>query len=296
MIVNLSGDQDGSLRCAGGAAGRQRQGSGFSGGAGRSRSQKARGYKIHLSIKYFVGIRAGPKHNRLIHLHIGNVFFVDGDLRRYRSQVENLGDQVSFFHQLMRQLLQLERGRGHDAVGGAVDHQHATLLPQVALVGFELFDLRARRFDVFGARAAEKQIELVLGYGEIVAGRALQSSRILVLLARNKIFIKHFFDHGQPDLRVLEVVLRLGDVGFSDFDFVGRGTRYLHFEFGARFRKLRFGFFKSGARINVRELRNGLSFVDVIAFVHVDFIDHAIHGRAHIGVLDGQNVEWPTDS
>src|SRR5439155_1416441 len=87
-------------------------------------------------------------------------------------------------------------------------------------------------------------------------------------------------DHGQFDLGVLEVVLRLGDVGFSDFDFVGRGTCYLHFEFGAGFRKLRLRFFKSGARIDVRKLRDGLSFADVVAFVHVDFVDHAIHGRA----------------
>src|SRR5437879_11197680 len=52
VIVNLSGDQDGSLRCAGGAAGRQRQGIGCSGGGGRSRSQTAGVSKISLSIKY----------------------------------------------------------------------------------------------------------------------------------------------------------------------------------------------------------------------------------------------------
>src|SRR5439155_995537 len=127
VIVNLSGDQDGSLRCAGGAAGRQRQGSGFSGGAGRSRSQKARGDKIDLPVELFIRKRASPEQNSLTDLHVGNVFFIDRNLRRHRSQVENLSDQISFFHELMRQLLQLERGRGHNALGRAVDHQHAAL-------------------------------------------------------------------------------------------------------------------------------------------------------------------------
>src|SRR5436189_90906 len=56
-------------------------------------------------------------------------------------------------------------------------------------------------------------------------------------------------------------------------------------------RSLRAALSRGGRCVDVCETPNGLPFVDVIAFVHVDLVDPAIYGRAHIGVLDRQNVE-----
>jgi len=103
-----------------------------------------------------------------------------------------------------------------------------------------------------------KQCELVLANGIIVPGRGFQSRRIFVFLRKEDFPQKPLCDHGDPDLRILEVVPRpLVTLAFSDFDSFAWG-RHLHAELLRRSpASCASVLFQAAARINVTSLQLG---------------------------------------
>jgi len=194
-------------------------------------------------------------------------------LRRHRSQIEDFGDQIPFFTKLMRSIASIEAWVSPRLHSGTVDRQHAALLSQVALVRLQLLDLRS--VASMSSRRVPLTSNVSWSFATAASFLAAASSPAVSSYSFGKEdFPQNLFDHGEPDLRILEVSSALVTFGFTiSISFAWAGN--LHAELCAGLRELRFGLSRA-ARVSMSTSRAIGCPLVLIPLMYIDFADDCV--------------------